>query len=261
MAKNRLHQLLAVDADLRNKAAKIAQETASTFRTKSDHFDGYVRTYRPFIEPENELMKQAPDIKDIVTTVQDKLNYTAKSLKRAIDAHLSKEQTNCKGEAMADLQIGANCMPGLSSTALLALEGWLVKIREVYLGIPTHDPSKHWEASNIPHVYQAAPKDTFKTEKVAEAIVKYPATTEHPAQTEMVTMDKNVGIMRVEATTGKVSPAEKSGMLERIDHMIVTTKKARSKANQAEVSSISIGEMLFEYIHNGTEDCDEPEEA
>lgn len=250
MAKNQLHQLLAVEADLVNKAAKIANETKATFQSKSDHFDGHVREYLPFVEPENPLMKPEPDIKEIVTTVQAKLDYNAGAMIRAIDAKVSKDSTNSSGLAVADVEINGIAY-SLSSTALLSLEGYLTKIRDVYDAIPTLDPSKHWDPTAAPGVYEAAPRDTFRTEKVAEPVVKYPATPEHPAQTEMVTLDKNVGIVRTVSTSGRFSPREKSDMLGRIDALLVVVKKARAAANRVEVQQIKVGREVFNYIHNG----------
>ncbi len=252
MAKNQLHQLLAVEADLVNKAAQISNETAATFHNKTDHFDGSVREYIPFVDVENDLMKVHPEIKEIVTTVQDKLDYTAKALTRAIDAKLSKEMTNSNGNAMASIEIDGQPFE-LSATSLLALEGYLHRIRDVYKGIPTLDPAKHWDPAPAPNVFMAAPKDAFKTEKVIEAIVKYDATPEHPAQTEMVSLDKNVGIIRVKATSGRVTPKAKSEMLGRIDDLIVRTKKARAAANRVDVEQVRVGKAVFEFIHTGTE--------
>lgn len=255
MAKNQLHQLIAVESDLINKANTITNETAATFHSKQDHFDGHVKTYRPFVEPENPLMVPAPDIKEIVTTVQQKLDYNAKATIRAIDAKVSKEQTNSSGEAKATLEIDGKEME-LSATALLALEGFLTKIRDVYKGIPTLDPAKKWgEPEN--GVREAAPKDTFKTEKVADPVVKYPHTQEHPAQTEMVMLDKNVGINSTVSTTGRFSPKEKSDMLGRVDSLLVKVKKARAAANRVDVVNVKIGKAIFDYIHMGAEQEDE----
>jgi hypothetical protein len=256
MAKNQLHQLLAVESDLVNKAAQIANETSATFRSKGSHFDGSLREYIPFEEPENDLMKMHPEVTEIVTTVQAKLDYNSKAMIRAIDAKLSKEATNSRGGAVAPLEFGDESWT-MSATELLALEGFLNKIRDVYKGIPTLDPTKQWESASAPGVYIAPPRDTFKTEKVAKAIVKFPATKEHPAQTEMVTLDQNVGINRVVATSGRFTSQEKSDMLERIDYLLVTVKKARAAANRADVMQVKVGKTIFDYIHGDGYDDDD----
>ena len=46
-----------------------------------------------------------------------------------------------------------------------------------------------------------------------------------------------------------ISPAEKSAILGRLDKLTRAVKKARQKANTAEVTKVTIGEELFKYIH------------
>ena len=248
MAKNQLHQLLAVESDLRQKAKKITEETITTFNKRADHFDGIVKQYVPYDE---EADKIPPEIKQVVTTVDDKLFHTQKALIQAIDAQLSKEQTNASGTATAVLDVGG-AEYTLSAQALLSLEKTLVVVRALYDNVPTLDPTKKWVTSEIEAgIYESNGHQAYRKEKRAKVIELAPATKEHPAQAELTHIDEQVGTMTTDYKTGRVTPRQKSEWLERIDELIGAVKKARSRANQAEVINIKIATDLFRYIDKG----------
>lgn len=251
--KNQLHQLLAVESDLRSKAAKILVETKTTFLKKQEHFDGFVRSYEPFeVSDEKKMTQIAPEIKGVVTTVDSKLRYTQASLTQAIDAQLSKEETNASGTAKAVLEIGGISFGEFSAPSLLALEGILVRVRDVYNTIPTLDPVKNWgEDGSQKNIFVTSDYETFRTEKTPRVITLAPATEQHPAQTQLMNVDQQVGKFTVRYSSGRITPKQKSDYLGRIDILIIAVKKARSKANQAGVVGIKVGNKLFSFIDTG----------
>jgi len=71
--KQKLHELLAVESDLKNKFHQIAEETAVTFTKKADHFQGALRTLK-MVDAAREHEEAAGEVrKELVTTVDDKL--------------------------------------------------------------------------------------------------------------------------------------------------------------------------------------------
>ena len=247
MAKSQLHQLLAIENDRKVKAARIMSESVNTFTKKAEHFDGLAKTY----VSKEEGGESIPDeIKEIVTTVSDKIRYTAKSVIVGIDASLSKEETNSSGTARSSFMLGGKEVE-LSATALLSLEQWLLKVREVYKSIPTLDPARAWVSDAVAgnDYYETNPEVKFRTKKVHRPLVLSAATKEHPAQVELVTEDVQVGSYHTTYKSGRLSPAQKSKLLERIDELIISVKKARSKANQAEVVSAKVGKDIFDHIN------------
>lgn len=243
---NQLHQLLAVENDRRQQANNIMQETIDTFTKKQDRFDGIFKTYEPYEETNQKI---APEIKEIVTSVKEKLVYTAKSITNAIDTHISKEETNSSGLVKSELKINTSFSFGeLSATSLLALEQYIVKIRTMYKTIPTLDPTKQWKLIDD-KIYNTNEEIKYRTEKKTETIVKYEATKEHPAQVELINIDKQVGEYKTIYSSGRITPYQKSLLLERIDFLLNAIKIARAKANQAEVNQIKLGSKIFQYIH------------
>jgi len=251
MAKNnKLHQLLAVESDLKQQAKKILVETKNTFEGKREHFDGMTRTYQHLeVDEAMTSLEIAPEEKLVVTTVDEKLEFANKVFVRTLDVLISKETTNASGVAMADLEIGGVVFP-LAATALLALEGFIREIRSVYNSIPTLDPVREWsEDADRKGAFRTKELFTYRTEKKPEVIVKYDATPEHPAQTDLVMIERQVGKFHVVYKSGRYTVKRKAECLSNIDALIRETKKARSVANQAEVKNEKIGHAIFAAIH------------
>jgi len=249
--KNQLHQLLAVENDRKQKALQIVRETASVFQKKPDHFDGLSKSYQPYEEGGQKI---EPEIKEIVTTVDEKLSYTQKSVITAIDATISKEETNASGTVKTELKVNGKGLGEFSATSLLALESWLNVLRALYKEIPTLDPVKVWNAdpnADKRGVFKTETETKYRTQKIETPLVVYEATKEHPAQVQMVTKDQQVGEYCTVYRSGKVTPARKSEMLERLDNLIDATKRARARANKAEVINAKIGKVIFDYIEQG----------
>jgi len=245
---NQLHQLLAVEQDRRTKANIILTEAMTTFSKKADHFDGIIKTYTPFKE---EGTKIPPETKEIVTTVSDKLKYIQNDTIKSIDAQLSKEETNASGVAIADLKVGDTDLGKFSATSLLALESQLTNLRNVYKTIPTLDPSRAWRADKASGngIYITDPEVKFRTEKEHEPITLAKATDKHAAQVQLVSIDRQVGKYETVYKSGKITPAEKSTLLGRIDDLIDTVKRARAKANQAEVKNVKVAKKILDFIN------------
>ncbi len=249
MGKNQLHQLLAVEQDRRGRATEILQEAGVLFTKKNEHLDGIVKVYRP----KDDTGDVIPDeIKEIVTTVADKLKYTVPFISKAIDAQLSKEETNASGLARAELLIDDHSFGELAATSLLALEQHLQRLLGLYRVIPTLDPAKRWsESDNEGHTFVSDTEVKFRTNKVESFDVVVQATKEFPAQVVKVTKDVQVGSWETIYKSGRITPLQKSEVLSRIDRLIDAVKTARSKANEAEVKQIKVGESLLGFINEG----------
>jgi len=249
MGKNQLHQLLAVEQDLRGRASEIMQESVTLFQKKEDHLDGMVRTYHSKEENGEGL---ASEVKEIVTTVAAKIRYSSGFLVNAINAQLSKEETNCSGLARAELKVNDISFGELSATSLLALEQHLQRILGLYKVIPTLDPAKRWNKDTTQdNTYITETETKYRTNKVEEIIVAVQATKEFPAQIAKVVKDVQVGTWETLYRSGKITPAQKSDLLYRIDNLINAVKRARAKANEAEVVQMKIGKSILDYINNG----------
>ena len=249
MGKNALHSLLAVENDLKAVSVKVKNEAITTFTKKDDHFEGLIKTYEPMEEDATETSKT--EHKEIVTTVADKLNYIKSAISKGLNAQLSKEETNSSGTAKASLVVDGVDFGELSATSLLSLEKEMVAIRRVYSSIPTLDPAKPWKKDEMGEgdQYVTDPSVTFRTSKKEDFIIVVEPTEFHPAHIEKVTKDVTVGKYLTTYKSGKITPLAKSKLLERVDNITLAVKRARSKANQAEVISVKVGTDLLSFIN------------
>ena len=251
MRKQKLHELLAVEGDLKGEFVKIAEESVVTFTKKADHFQGSIRTLK-MVSADRENEEAAGEVrKELVTTVGEKLNWTWQAAMKYFDGLLAKEKTN--QVAMADLIVeGEVLAKDLPATFLLGMEDRLKTVRAVYDQAPTMPPGISWAADpgKGDGVYKAEhPEKVTKTEKDFNFKVLYAATDKHPAQIEKWDDSKVVGVYTTQKWNGMLTPAQKAAYLERVDNLIKSVKQARQRANAVEVVEGEIGTRFWEYIH------------
>jgi len=247
MAK--LHELLAVEADLEGKYKRVTEETRKTFKDRPNHFIGSVRTYHPF--DDDDKVDYPEEYQALATTVSERLEYTAKSVIPYFDALLQKESTN--QTAKADLVVdGEVIAEGLPATFLLGMESRLKYLRGIYEQIPTLPVSVEWEKdeSRGKNVYRMShPDEKLKTAKQFKSQVLYEATEHHPAQIEKWDENVAVGKFVKHIWSGAISSAEKAELLGKIDKLITAVKKARQRANTTPVIKVHVGEKIMDFIH------------
>ncbi len=243
---NKLHELLAVEQDRKHKANQAVGEARNTFTKKDPYFDGMVKRYIA-LEEDSE---QIPDeTKEMVHTIKQKIDEAAGIVVAGIDAHISKEETNASNVARADLEVDGVKFGTFSATSLLALEAHLTKLKELYQAVPTLDPTRKWEFDKKDNIYKTEPEVKFRSVKRPKVIVKYEATEKHPAQTELLYLDFQVGKYETTYTSGKITISQKNELLRRLDTLFEAVKIARAKANQVDVNNIEIGKRIFDFIH------------
>lgn len=251
----KLHELVAVEKDVRGTSQKILEETMVTFSKKAHLFSTHSKLY----EPLNDTDPERPDEEhpQPITTIGEKLKYFEGQLSRLFDIVLQKEDANTK--AREDIVIhtdeGATTIATkVPVAALVQFENLLDQVRtRVYDSIPTLDPAKNWSENKAAGAgyYKTDVTTRQSTRKVSKPLVLHPGTDKHPPQVQMVTEDVPVGTWKITNYSGLVSPAEKSSMLKRIDLLLEAVKKARSRANDTAVEGLKIGKALFKYINEG----------
>ncbi|MCO5145404.1 MAG: hypothetical protein M9895_04390 [Aquamicrobium sp.] len=242
-----LHALLAVEADLTNTAKAVLEETVTTFAKKPDHFRGHVKAVTYFNEA--RVQENEREEKKLVTTVDDKLEFTLDHVARLYDALLQKEEANQR--AKIDLVIDGEVIgTDLPATFLLGLENRLKSVHQTILTAPTLDPSLIWEEDQNAGegVYRSTPQVSKRTEKDTQFKVLAAATDKHPAQIEKWTVDVPVAKIETTHVSGMWTPAKKAEVLARVDKLMNAVKKARQMANTVEVDKIQVGQKIKDYL-------------
>jgi len=245
----KLHEVLAVESDLKGKSAKIIQETLQTFKNRAGHFDSLHRVFKP---DEEDGLTQPEETKPMVETVKDKLAYTANTVAEYLDVVFQKEATNTEAKADMVLFDGTVLATNMPATVLLSLENKLTDFRELYSAVPTLDPSEAWEFDEQEGTYKAE-NSKVRTKKTIRNHVLAPATDKHQAQVQIFNEDTRIGLVNEIKHSSKVTAAGKSAMLGRLDNLIYAAKKARQRANATEAVNVKIGKTLFDYIHKGAD--------
>lgn len=245
----RLNELLAIEKNQQTQFATLVADTQNKFG-KDHFFKGWVKSLKMIKDnPENEAIeKSGSETKDVVTTVNETLEYLFNHWAVYEDTQIRKNATN--QTAMTQLSIGDTVIDNVPVDELMGLETRLAKIREIFHQIPTLDASREWQKSTVREgVWIASRPDvTTKTERVITPVVLYEATKEFPAQIEKITRDEVVGAFTTVSFSGAITSLKKSIMLKRIDDLIGEIKKARMRANSVNVVEKKIGQILSDYL-------------
>lgn len=243
----KLHELLAIEGDLKGKRDKIREETINTFSKKGTHFEGGTKQLKMF--DESRAQEDFIETVKLTTTVNEKLEYMKDAFIQFWDAKLQKEIAN--QSANDNVVFGERGISELPVTFLLGMESELTKLREIFNAIPTLAPGIEWEKDNQvgKNIFKnITPLIKKKTEKKVIPLILSEATKEHKAQVATVNEERPVGDYVYEKYSGMISPAQKSIYLDRIDKVIAEFKKARQRANMIETTTQVIGKQIFDFI-------------
>lgn len=241
MAK--LNQIVAVVA---GKKTRLEKERDGIYKKlqKDDLFGGIARSYKPDDENGETF---PPEKKNVQFTAQDACDQFAAVLTELLDATATQDWANTK--ARADVLVdGQTVLADVPVTYLMFIEKQLVDVRTFIDHIPTLDLADTWTWDGNSNCYRSESYRSHKTKKSPQVIVKYEATEEHPAQTELLFEDKKVGEWTSTKFSGAVPMQAKKEMLGRVDKLIDAVKTAREEANQIEVEAKKVGEAVFNFV-------------
>ena len=249
----KLHQVIAVENQIEDKFLIILKETLTTFK-RVELFTGYHKRYEPFDEDPDKEKGLPDESRELTTTVHDKLSYFFKNAKNYFDLLYLKETGNqnaCADITFRDTVIAEK----VPATFLLGMEKRLIKLRQVLLNIPTLETHIKWEkrddiGKNI--WARSIPEEKNRTRKTPRFKVLYEATKEHPAQIEKWEDNEIIGRYITNHFSGAIPISEKSEILERLDDMIISVKRARQKANEVNIDqNQKIADKILDTILSG----------
>jgi len=247
-----LHELLAVEQGLAETANRITKETTKTLDSKRAIFTGLSKSHEIFDE-DSQHLKQAPEFKEVQSTVTEQLDFLGNELVKYWDVGLQKEEANQR--AKADIVINdLTIVSDVPSIVLLSMEKKLASLLAVYNAIPTLDAAISWEAAP-----EYAKANVFRTKYVTERqhsttsrdfVEVSAATREHKAQIAEKEKISVIGKYTITEFSGAISSYDKAEKLQRLTTLIQAVKKARQRANNTEVATdLRLGSALLSYIN------------
>lgn len=247
MAK--VHELLAVDSNLKGQANKNRLDLQNTFDKKKQHFGEKLITVTALTEG---ALPETREQSAIQTTVRKEMAWISGFLSKAIDASFAIDIANTYAKADIVLEDETTLVKDVPATALLQLEKRVKELHELVGTIPTLDPTKGFklDPAREAGIFVAREVVKDKTEKVEEFPIIVPATKEFPAQVAKVNRDVKIGIIRELEWSSLITPAMKADLLDRVEILLRAVTKARSRANDADidVKLNKIGKKLLDYV-------------
>lgn len=248
MAK-KLFEVLVIEGQLKSQAQVTRNDLKATFEKKRHLFEEKLKTFQPI---EEGAQVQTEEESNIQSTVMSELRWLGNIWMKALDTSYQVAEGNTKARADVVLDDGTVLLENAPATALLELEKRAAEIQEVIASVPTFDPAKgfHPDPDKGKYVYRAREVRKTRTKKVPEVITLAQATPEHPAQAQLVNIDKIAGHITEQEWSGFIMPAHKAQMLERVEELRRSIKAALHRANAVELDTNPkvCGQKIFEYV-------------
>ncbi len=240
----KLNQVNALVTARKGDAEKQITELYKLIQ-KDQLFVGRERMYRPLDEvngqklpPESQRVQQRAD--DLVRQAREKWTELW---------NLVLTQDTGNQTAKADIVVdGAVLMSNVPITTLLFLDKQVNDLETFISKLPTPDPAEEWTHDPNTGLLRGKANESLRTSKEPTVIVKYEATKEHPAQTELFTKDVPVGTWTQIMYSGCIATDKKNGMLARVRKLQDAIKVAKEQANLIEVERQKAGEPLLSYV-------------
>lgn len=239
----KLNQVLAVE-----KGVKVRTYAATTEMHKAAQvaalFQGFNKTYEPVNEAQ---LPQAPQSQRVQKNAEEMLAEAKKALIDLFDVTATKDWGN--QIAKADLVVdGKKLLEGVPATHLLFLDKQLSDLRDLVGKMTELDPAIDWSKDPNSGLFRSPSVQTQTTQKVQEGLVLAPATDKHPAQTQLITVDRVVGHWSTVKQSGAIPAPRKKELLSRIQKLLDAVKVALEDANMTRVEDQKTGNAVLDYV-------------
>ncbi len=241
----KLHAFVAL---LNGKKTKNLGEIGELHKRnqKPELFNGKTRTYRPLDDNDEKLPTETVSLQE----------YADKQVERAVQLWtdwmnvvltVDTGSTQTSGNVVVD---GNAIISNVPVITLIFLEQQLNDIRKYYDSLPVLDTNYRWNYDSNKGCYVTGAIEKNRSIKKKEAITLAAATDKHPAQVQLVDVDKWVGVFTETAMSSALPKDTKRVYVDRIDKLIDAVKKAREEANSIDVAERKEIKAIFEYIHS-----------
>ena len=243
MSTPKLNQVLAIEKGVKSRVLATVTSVYHDIQ-KPVRMNGLHKTYEPLNE---DGLRYPPESQKVAVRANDVLKTARRALEELFDVTAQKDWANRDANASVVVD-GETILEAVPVTYLLFLEKQLNDIKNLVGKVPVLDDSEEWTFDSAAGVHKAQPVRTTRTQKVHKPIVLYDATEEHPAQTQMVTVDEVVGNWTTQKQSGALTRDRKDQLVERVERLTEAVKFARETANDTEAKKQSVGSKVFDYL-------------
>jgi hypothetical protein len=247
----KLNQIVAIERDVK-KAAYNDLSTTHHLIQKPASVSGELAHYVPRNE---EGEKLPPKNQHVQHNVRDVLEEVKEKTVPYFDLVLTKDFGNM--QAMGTVWLPDGTTIKMPVPTLLFLEKQLSDMHAFFSKLPVLDADQAWTWDANQQLFVTEAVRTVKTAKVQKPIVLYPHSTEHPAQTQLITEDVIVGEWTKVRQSGAITEKHRKGLVKRTEILLKAVKQAREEANTIEVNAHAMGEVVMNYLLFGKATKDE----
>lgn len=238
-----LHKIIAKEKSVKSRTESTVTALYKQ-QQKTDLFGGFVKSYTPVDEDGERLQSER---KVVRANAEEILAEAATTWTELFDLTATKELGNAV--ATADVVVdGKTLVTGATVPLLLFLEKRLTDMRTIVTKMPTLSADFDWTKDEAKDLWVTQPVSTRKTKKQPKVIVKYEATENHPAQTELFNEDVLVGHWSSVHHCGAIPVSRKKELTARVNKVLDAVKEAREEANSTQVTNAKIGSDIFNFI-------------
>ena len=243
----KLNQINAVVSGRKGEAEKAVTELYKLIQ-KDQLFAGRERTYRPLDEVQGQ--KLPPESQRVQQRADDLIRQAVAKWSDLWNLIYTQDVGN--QQAKADVVVdGKAILTGVPVTFLLFLDKQVNDLETFVSKLPTPDPAEEWSHDPNSGLLRSKATESLRTSKEPTVIVKYEATKEHPAQTELFTKDVPVGTWTQILYSGCLPTDRKNAILERVKKLQDAIKQAKEQANLLEVEKQKAAEAVFAFVFGG----------
>lgn len=230
----KLHEVIAIVGNVNGQFDKTLNDLRETFTKKRHLFEQKRVSFTSFDEGAPTVVEEQSDIQ---TTVPKELAWFGEFAARLFDTTYNIHSGNTQAKADIVDDDGNTILKDVPATAMLEMEKILQKMHSLLESAPTLDPALGFspDPGTGQGVFVARDKTKNRTKKVKEVLLKAAHTDKHPAQTEVIDVDKPIGTIVETHWSAMLRPADKADLLSRCDLLIRAVKRARFRANEVEV--------------------------
>lgn len=244
MSKLKLNQIIAIEKGIKSRVYGEITDLNKAIQ-KPDLFNGFSKQYQKKDEDGEDLPSEKKRVQFLVVDV---LRHVERVSTELMDVTARKDWTNCHAKATVVVD-GKPLIADVPVSYLLFLEKQLTDMRTFVDNLPVLDEADTWSRDENAGLFKTAEVKTHRTKKVQRPLVLYPATPEHPAQTQLVTEDIIAGFWGQVKTSGAMPKPDKQALAGRVEKLLRAVKEARELANvHDEVSPPAIGPAVFGYL-------------
>lgn len=243
----KLNQVIAVEKGIK---AKVTADVDVAYKAiqKPGLFEGFIKTYKKKHEDGEDYPAQKQKVQAVV---QNLLEISSERLSELFDVTAQKDWANTEARATVEID-GKVILENAPATFLLFLEKQLTDFRTVLEKLPLLDPAEDWNFDSGVGLHKTGSSETIRTKKVQKALVLFPATDKHPAQTQLITDDEAVGTWEQVRFSGAVPDTTRRALVARIEKLQNAVKQAREQANLVEAPKIEVGKKILDWVFKTT---------